>query len=75
MTKLEIMRKRIISVYPYPGWRAQVEMMPAKQVYAIYNKFKADGSFTKAKCKRMQDTSVQISIWDLGIDLYVKGSN
>lgn len=70
---LSIKQKRVAisEVYPGSNWRCKcLYIFPDRQVCAIYENFKKHGQLEKPK--KCKDTSVQISIWDLGVDLYGK---
>lgn len=74
---LEKMREMVARQYDSDKWRDRVANMPAKQVYAIYRKWKEAGVFDRRPKHKIKvvEPSMQISIWDLGIDLYGKGSS
>ena len=72
MLSLEQKREAIARVYPGADWRVKcLYIFPARQVCAIYERFKKHDYLKKAKDSK--DTSYQISIWDLGVDLYGNG--
>ena len=60
-------RKAIASVYPGWDWRYKCfHIFKPRQVAAIYNTMERNGLFEK---KIKKDDGVQISMWDLGIDI------
>lgn len=68
---LSIQQKRVAisKVYPGSDWRAKcLYIFPDRQVCAIYENFRKHDYLKHPK--KSKDTSEQISIWDLGVDLY-----
>ena len=68
---IEQMREIVARAYPGNGWRTRVlYFMPERQVIALYYKFSENGLASKPKkSKKNVDDGVQMTIWDLGIDL------
>lgn len=68
MRNMEMMRTKIMSVYPFLGWQEKVRKMKDNQVIAIYYKFLSEGKFDKKGKKKEKNNSTeyyQYTLYDI----------